>query len=474
MNNKLKNIFYRFMLVYIGIIIIFYIIAGKQLSIKQIDSSIKQEKATHHVGEITKNSIIEQEFISSVDEITDIKLMVGTFARSNTSTLNLELKDIDDNILNTQKVKVNEVEDNKYLEIKLNQNIKNANNKKFKLIISSDDAEYNNAITIWRSDKLLEQSKLFINKEPVIGSLCMDIKGICYTSFNKWYWLLAIVLGIIFIVEWNIISRKYKRGERTLILNLIETIIKYKFLLKQLVARDFKTKYKRSVLGVVWSFLNPLLTMSVQYVVFSTLFKSDIENFPVYLLTGIICFNFFTEATGMALTSIVGNAALITKVYVPKYIYPISRVISSTINLILSLIPLLIVVLITQTKITLSILLLIFVIFNLILFTIGIGFILATLMVFFRDTQFLWGVISLLWNYMTPVFYPISIIPDKFITIYKLNPLYHFINFARIVIMQGITPDLKEYVLCMIASIVTLLIGFWIFRKNQDKFVLNI
>lgn len=244
--------------------------------------------------------------------------------------------------------------------------------------------------------------------------------------------------------------------------------------MRQLVARDFKTKYKRSVLGVLWSFLNPLLTMMVQYIVFSTLFKSDIPNFRLYLLSGIVCFNFFSEATTMGLQSIVGNAALITKVYVPKYIYPVSRVFSSTINLLLSLIPLLAVMLLTGTPVRPAILLLPFGLLCLVTFCIGMGFILSAMMVFFRDTQFLWGVVSMLWMYATPIFYPESIIPAQYMVIYKCNPMYHIIRFVRIILIDGVSPEPKAYALCLIASFVPLVLGAVVFKKNQDKFILNL
>ncbi len=264
------------------------------------------------------------------------------------------------------------------------------------------------------------------------------------------------------------------KKQGNIVTRLIDAFRRYGYLLRQLVSRDFKSKYKRSVLGVLWSFLNPLLTMLVQYIVFSTLFKSDIPNYPLYLLTGIVCFNFFSESTGMALQSITGNASLITKVYVPKYIYPLSRVLSSGINLLMSLIPLLLVMLLTWTPVRPAILLLPIGLICLVGFCLGIGLILSTMMVFFRDTQFLWGVVSLLWMYATPIFYPETIIPAKFMLIYKCNPLYHIIRFIRIVLIQGVSPEPKAYALCLIASFVPLVVGAAVFKKNQDKFVLNL
>ena len=216
------------------------------------------------------------------------------------------------------------------------------------------------------------------------------------------------------------------------------------------------------------------MTMMVQYIVFSTLFKSDIPNFAVYLLIGIVCFSFFSEACGMALTSIVGNASLITKVYVPKYIYPLTRVMSSTINFGLSLLPLLAVLLITRTPIRPAILLLPFGVCCLFALALGVGMLLASAMVFFRDTQFLWGVVSMLWMYATPIFYPESIIPNQFMLIFKMNPLYHIIRFIRTILINGVSPEPKAYALALIASVVPLVIGATVFKRTQDRFVLNI
>ena len=225
---------------------------------------------------------------------------------------------------------------------------------------------------------------------------------------------------------------------------------------------------------MLWSFLNPLLTMSIQYVVFSTLFKSSIDNFVIYLLSGIVCFNFFNEATGMCLMSIVGNASLINKVYVPKYIYPFSRTLSSSVNLLLSMVPLFLMLIITRAPITPAILLLPFALVMLFLVSYGIGLILATMMVFFRDTQFLWGIFSMLLMYMTPVFYPESIIPAKILPIFKLNPLYHIIRFMRSILINGVSLEPKAYLICFLLCLIPFTVGIIVFRKNQDKFVLNI
>ena len=220
--------------------------------------------------------------------------------------------------------------------------------------------------------------------------------------------------------------------------------------------------------------MNPLLTMTVQYIVFSTIFRSGISNFPVYLLSGIILFNFFTDAVGQGLTSIVGNASLITKVYVPKYIYPVTRVVSSSINMLISVIPLLIVTLLTGAKITPAVLLLPFALACLLVFCIGMSLFLSTTEVFFRDTQYLWGIVSLVWMYATPLFYPENIIPTQFRFIQTLNPMYHYVRFVRTILINGCSPEPKAYLFCAASASLMCVFGAIVFKKNQDKFILYV
>ncbi|MBN1075626.1 ABC transporter permease [Clostridium botulinum] len=255
---------------------------------------------------------------------------------------------------------------------------------------------------------------------------------------------------------------------------MIKEFKKYKFLINQLVSRDFKTKYKRSVLGVLWSLLNPMLTMLVQYIVFSALFRFDIPHYQVYLLSGIVMFNFFSEATNQALVSITGNANLITKVYMPKYVFPITKVLSACINLGFSLIALYVMIIFSGVRITPLHILVPFPIINMIIFTIGFSLILSALMVFFRDMQFLYGVAIMLWMYLTPIFYPEDIIGPKFEWILQLNPLYHFIRYARNIILDNSLPTLRAHIICLIFSIGTLIIGWILFKKSEKKFIFNL
>lgn len=278
-----------------------------------------------------------------------------------------------------------------------------------------------------------------------------------------------------------------RTGRKSKGLYLIHTVEKYQFLIEQLVARDFKIKYKRSVLGVFWSFLNPLLMMVVQYMVFSNLMRFQQDHYSIYLLTGIVMFGGFNDCCNQALRAIIGNASLITKVYVPKYIYPITKVLSASINLILSMVPLLLVTLIyglgnaEHLYLTWAVLLIPIALVLLILFTIGMGFLLSSLMVFFHDVEFLWGVLSTMWMYATPIIYPISILEgtDNWLStmtlkIVRVNPLYHYIEFMRSIIISGCSPALREYVICAAWSFGMLAFGAFVFKKTQDKFILYI
>ena len=158
----------------------------------------------------------------------------------------------------------------------------------------------------------------------------------------------------------------------------------------------------------------------------------------------------------------------------PKYVYPITRVLSSSINLALSMIPLLLVILITGEKVTKAYFLIPYVLVCVLLFTMGLGMLLSALMVFFRDIQFLWGIVSMLWMYLTPVFYPETIIAPDMLAIYRINPLYQYITFLRSITLSGISPEPRVYLTCFLWALVSVACGSIVFRKLQDQFVINI
>lgn len=257
-------------------------------------------------------------------------------------------------------------------------------------------------------------------------------------------------------------------------LNHLKTAKRYIFLLRQLVGRDFKTRYKRSVLGVLWSMLNPLLTMCVQYIVFANLFKWDVDNYAVYLLIGTVAFNFFSEATQAALSSITGSASLITKVYIPTYVFPIAKVLSSCINLCFSTLALYLIICIQGIALNPYHLLIPVLYVLLVCFSIGIGLILSALMVYFRDTQFLYGVLIVLWMYLTPLFYPIDIIPEDMMVYYSLNPMYQYVTFFRTLVLEGAMPTEECWSFCIAYAMLAMMIGYTVFKKMKKNFILYI
>ena len=249
---------------------------------------------------------------------------------------------------------------------------------------------------------------------------------------------------------------------------------KYNFLLRQLVSRDFKVKYKRSVLGVLWSLLYPLLTMAVMAIVFTNVFKFTTPgvNYLSYLMSGLVIFNYFSEASNLAMSSVVANFSLINKVYMPKYIFPLSKCVFVGINFLLSQIPLYVILIATGTGINWYHIFLPYAYLCLFLFTLGFGLILSTVSVFLRDMFYIYGVVISLWTYMTPIMYDIAII-DKpaLLLVFKCNPLYWIIYFARRIMLYNTIPEINSWIYCMIFGLGTLLIGIFIFKKNQDKFI---
>lgn len=494
MKNKVIRICIITMAAYLLLGVAFFFVAGDSLHATVGSTDTVSAKAS--LGEMTAGEKIRQSFVCEFDELNAVSFLVGTYARENNDVIRVELLDeLGEPVISPIDMPTKKLKDNTIHTVELSEPIKDARGKRFILQLTSRFGSAKNAIsfyygntvetgrfsfdaTVEEQDALYvyegDQFKLYRDPDGNICQLCVSQIGTELHWFGSHYWLLyggvAVLLAL--FLAWQIAANK--KGKKTLTASVFHSLSKYSFLIRQLVARDFKSKYKRSVLGMLWSFLNPLLTMSIQYVVFSTIFRSTIPNFIIYLLSGIICFNFFNEATGMCLMSIIGNASLINKVYVPKYIYPFSRTLSSCINMLLSLVPLFIMLLVTGTPIRLPILLLPFALLMLFILSYGIGLILATMMVFFRDTQFLWNIFSMLLMYLTPIFYPASIIPDRFMPIYRLNPIYQVITFVRSILIDGVSPEPAAYLTCILCCCIPFVIGTVIFRKNEDKFVLNI
>ena len=249
----------------------------------------------------------------------------------------------------------------------------------------------------------------------------------------------------------------------------------YKDLLKLLVSRNIKLKYRRSVLGYVWSVLNPLLIMIVMTIVFSTMFSRNIENFPVYLFCGQLLFNFMNTSTHQAIFAITGNAALLKKSYVPKYIFVVSKITSGLVDCVFSLGALLIVILFTGAKVTWHALLFPLVFLQLYIFCIGLGLFLAQANVFFRDSQFIYNAVTTAWTYLTPIFYPIEALPETVAwCIKRLNPMYFYVGQFRDLVYYNRLPGHLIVLAGCGAALLMLVLGIWSFAKSEDKFILYI
>ena len=254
----------------------------------------------------------------------------------------------------------------------------------------------------------------------------------------------------------------------------LQKMKQYGPLLNRLVIRDLKLKYRRSFLGYVWSLLNPLLMMGIMTMVFSYMFRFDIPNYPLYLICGQTLWTFFSESTAMAMNSVLLNGALIRKVYIPKYIFPLSRVLSSFVTMSFSLVAILIVMLFTGTPLNWEMLLIPFPLALLLIFCMGIGMILSALAVYFRDIVHLYGVLTMAWMYLTPIFYPISAIPQEIAFYIQFNPMYHYITFFRELVLYASVPSVGTWGNCILFSGCAFLIGVLIFHKMQKNFILYV
>ncbi len=249
----------------------------------------------------------------------------------------------------------------------------------------------------------------------------------------------------------------------------------YKDLLKQLVVRDVKLKYRRSFLGYVWSVLNPLLIMTVMSIVFSTMFKKNIENFPVYLFTGQLLFNFMNTSTHQAISSITGSGALLKKAYVPKYIFTVAKITSGLVDFFFSLGALLLVMIVTRAPFSWHNLLFIVVAFQLYLFCLGLGLFLAQANVFFRDIQYIYNAVTTAWMYLTPIFYPVESINERLLWFIKhFNPMYFYVGQFRDLVYYNTLPGPKITFAGWATAFLMLGIGTWSFLRSQDRFILYI
>ena len=458
------------MLVYLLIAGIFYFAAGEQLYWRESGAELVSVEGDYATPELADGFTVKQEFFCGMDRLQQVAVPVTTFARKNSGAVTVQIYDETAGAELASGVwDMQSITEGQLLECNLDETSVWHHTLSIRMF---SDGETGAAIAPWFASTVnQEDAQFYYNGEPVDGTLCFFTYGkdMIWTGFH--YFQIAAVVFLCLMGGCTVLYYKRKKKKKSFLLNLARLLRRYKFLIKQLVSRDFKIKYKRSMLGALWSFVNPLLIMCVQYVVFSTIFKADIENYQVYLLSGIVLFNFFSESSNVAMYAISGNANLITKVYVPKYIYPVSKVLSTSVNLLISLLPLVIITISSGVSVTKAWLLIPYDLFCLLLFCIGIALILSSALVFFRDIQFIWSVLLMVLTYATPVFYPETILPEGFRGTLMFNPMYHFIRFFRTLVMDGVSPEPREYIQCAAISVAVLAAGLFVFKRTQDKFI---
>lgn len=254
-----------------------------------------------------------------------------------------------------------------------------------------------------------------------------------------------------------------------------ETFFHYTDLIKELVKKDLRLKYRRSFLGYLWSILNPLMIMIIMTIVFSQMFDNNISNYPVYLIAGRTIFTFVTDSTSKAMISIRGNASLLKKVYIPKYVFPLAKVTSGMIDCVFSMGAMLIVIIVTGTPITWYYLMIPFVVLQAYIFCCGLGFFLAQCVVFFRDMQYIYNAVTTAWMYLTPLFYPIERLPEmvQWVVVH-LNPCYSYVTQFRCCVYSASFPEPWMVGAGWAWALGMLLFGLITFKRSQDKFILYI
>lgn len=252
---------------------------------------------------------------------------------------------------------------------------------------------------------------------------------------------------------------------------MLEKMKKNRFLFEELVKRDFKKKYKRTVLGMLWSVLAPLLQLLVMKIVFTQFFGRNMEHYTTYLFCGTLVFAYFNESTSQGMSSLMSNSSIFTKVNVPKYLFLFSRNIQTLINFGLTLLVFFFLCILDGVTFTWLFLLLVYPICCLVLFNIGIGLILSALFVFFRDIQYLWTIFTQLLMYMSAIFYTIDQYSVTVQYLFLLNPIYVFIRYFRKIVIDSSVPSVGFHLIMMLYTAAALGIGCIIYKKNNTKFL---
>ena len=249
---------------------------------------------------------------------------------------------------------------------------------------------------------------------------------------------------------------------------------KYRYLLGQLIRRDILTRYKRSILGVAWTMLNPLGTMLILTFVFSNFFKSEIQHFPVFILSGLLVWNFFSQGTNAAISGLVWGGSLLKRIYIPSTVFGVSAIGTALVNMVVSLVPLVIVMLVDGAPFYWSLLFLPVSILILTTFTLGFGLFISSLAVFFPDVGEMYQVLLTAWMYLTPIIYPESLISPRLLPYYKINPMYWMVKMFRLPIIEGRLPYWQELLPTLAWAVGMLVVGWIYFTSKSEEYAYRV
>lgn len=252
---------------------------------------------------------------------------------------------------------------------------------------------------------------------------------------------------------------------------MIQKIRQNRFLFEELVKRDFKKKYKRTVLGMLWSVLGPIMSLGVMAMVFTNFFGRNMDHYIIYLFCGNLLYSYFKESTFTGMTSLFDNAGIFSKVSVPKYMFLLSKNVSTLINFAINLCVLFLFCLIDGVPITWKFILLVYPVLCLVIFNLGLGFILSALYLMFKDLKYLYDIFTLLLMYVSAIFYTVDSYSESVQRLFYLNPIYVYIKYFRSIILDGVIPGLALHAISIGYAVIVLGLGAFIYKKMNYKFL---
>lgn len=475
---KQKNIWTAILtyglLISILIGICYYFIGAKSLKMISFTEEYSNADTTQITPNLASDTSVIQKFVTHADFIDGLTLRFATYNNTlKEGNIEVSLQNETRDVLYKKKIPVTDLKDNEDMQIDFENSVSVSRDDTLLIEVKELDNTDGNVATLWMGEKQ-DDCELYVNNKQVDGTLYFAPLSTRNGNYTRNFLIVFCAFEALFICICLHQKKKDEQGIRTGLNECVYIFKNYRFLLTQLIGRDFAVKYRRSYLGIVWVILNPLLTMIVLSAVFAFIFRFNIANFPVYLILGQVIFNFYSEATQISTTTITGSGQMIKKIYIPKYIFTLSKTMFSFFNFVLSFIPVLLVIIYYRIPITLNILYLPLLLVAYFCFVLGISFILSAMQVFMRDTQYLYGIFLTLLGYTTPIFYSVDAMSPLLQRVMLINPLYHYMTVLRTILLYGTAPTLQEMSVCILLGGIFLGIGLSYFFKRQKKFILYI